>query len=126
MLFWIIQIIIMSIIFIFLIHHLITFFKSTLTIPKIKDLVNTSSKYENIYNIISNKENSKINNNFDDKFDDKSVNYIFNEKDLLQTTTSIDDLKNNNTSTSIHELTYSNSNNMKNELKDFLKKQLNN
>ena len=77
MLFWIIQIIIMSIIFIFLIHHLITFFKSTLTIPKIKDLVNTSSKYENIYNIISNKENSKINNNFDDKFDDKSVNYIF-------------------------------------------------
>ena len=126
MLIWSIQTIILSIILIFLVHHLIVFFKNTLTIPKIKDLVNTSSKYENIYNIISNKENSKINNNFDDKFDDKSVNYIFNEKDLLQTTTSIDDLKNNNTSTSIHELTYSNSNNMKNELKDFLKKQLNN
>ncbi len=56
MLFWVIQITVISIIFIFLIHHLINFFKSTLTVPKIKDLVNTSSqKYEEMMHIISNK-----------------------------------------------------------------------
>lgn len=45
---------IISIILIILVHHLIHFFKSTLTVPKIKDLVNTSTqKYENIYNIIN-------------------------------------------------------------------------
>jgi len=43
---------------IFLVHHLLLFFKSTLTVPKIKDLVNApQKKYENIYNILS-KDNS--------------------------------------------------------------------
>jgi hypothetical protein len=55
MLSWIIQITIVSIILIFLVHHLINFFKSTLTVPKIKDLVNSpTQKYENMYNIIKN------------------------------------------------------------------------
>jgi hypothetical protein len=59
MLSWVIQITIISFILIFLVHHLIFFFKSTLTVPKIKDLVNTSSqKYENMYNIIRNKPNT--------------------------------------------------------------------
>ena len=54
MLSWVIQITVISIILIFLVHHLINFFKSTLTVPKIKDLVNTpTQKYENIYNIIN-------------------------------------------------------------------------
>jgi hypothetical protein len=54
MLLWIIQITLLSIILIFLVHYLIDFFKSTLTVPKIKDLVNNPShKYENMYNIIS-------------------------------------------------------------------------
>jgi hypothetical protein len=57
MLSWVIKITIISIILIFLIHHLINFFKSTLTVPKIKDLVNTPQKYENMYNII--KQSSK-------------------------------------------------------------------
>ena len=58
MLIWIIQVIIFSIILIFLVHHLILFFKSTLTVPKIKDLVNTSTqKYESMFNVISNKDN---------------------------------------------------------------------
>ena len=58
MLIWIIQAIIFSIILIFLVHHLILFFKSTLTVPKIKDLVNTSTqKYESMFNVISNKDN---------------------------------------------------------------------
>ena len=59
MLTWIIQISIISIIFIFLVHHLLMFFKSTLTVPKIKDLVNSpNQKYQNIYDTISHKTNS--------------------------------------------------------------------
>lgn len=55
MLFWTLQITIISIILIFLVHNLIGFFKSTLTVPKIKDLVNAPvQKYENIYNVLSN------------------------------------------------------------------------
>lgn len=54
MLFWIIQTTLISILFIFLVHHLIDFLKSTLTVPKVKDLVNNNSqKYENMYNIIN-------------------------------------------------------------------------
>jgi len=58
MLSWVIQITVISIILIFLVHHLINFFKSTLTVPKIKDLVNTPQKYENMYNIIEKKTNT--------------------------------------------------------------------
>jgi hypothetical protein len=54
MLYWTIKITIISIVFIFLVHHLISFFTSTLTVPKIKDIMTSSSqKYELIYNIIS-------------------------------------------------------------------------
>lgn len=57
MLFWTLQITIISIILIFLVHHLILFFKSTLTVPKVKDLVNApAQKYENIYNTISSRD----------------------------------------------------------------------
>jgi hypothetical protein len=59
MLTWIIQMTILSIVLIFLIHHLINFFKSTLTVPKIKDLVNTpAQKYENIYNVMNSLKHS--------------------------------------------------------------------
>jgi len=55
MLFWILQSMVLSIIFILLIHHLIHFFKTTLTIPKMKDLVNApTQKYDNMYTIIGN------------------------------------------------------------------------
>ena len=92
MLTWIIQISIISIIFIFLVHHLIMFFKTTLTIPKIKDLVNSPiQKYQNIYDTISHKSTS------------------YTDIDLLPTGDIVNE-----------------SSNMKNELKSFLKKQLNN
>lgn len=104
MLSWIIQITIISFVLIFLIHHLINFFKSTLTVPKIKDLVNTPvQKYENIYNII-NKSNQKNNMN------------IYKNNDY----TLIDLLPKSDDSVVKNEL------NMKNELKNFLKSQLNN
>lgn len=61
MLSWIVQITIISIVLIFLVHHLINFFKSTLTVPKIKDLVNTpTQKYENMYNIINQNNSNNL------------------------------------------------------------------
>lgn len=68
------------------------FFKETLTVPKIKDLVNSpNQKYQNIYDTISHKSSSYTN------IDLLPSEAIPNEK-----------------------------NNMKDELKSFLKKQLNN
>jgi hypothetical protein len=98
MLSWIIQITVISIVLIFLVHYLFNFFKSTLTVPKIKDLVNTpTQKYENMFNIIS-KNNSNTN-----LIDNLNTNYEYTIKDLLP----------------------KQENDMKSELKNFLKKQLN-
>ena len=76
MLTWIIQIIFISILFIFLVHHLILFLKNTLTTPKIKDLVTYSNKkYENIYSIINSSQStdiSKLNTNYANNFQDGS------------------------------------------------------
>jgi hypothetical protein len=97
MLSWIIQITIISIVLIFLVHHLINFFKSTLTVPKIKDLVNTpTQKYENMYNIIN--QHKSVNNNSE----------VNNEYTLIDLLPKKDEP------------------NMKSELKNFLKSQLHN
>ena len=103
MLSWIIQITIVSIILIFLVHHLINFFKSTLTVPKIKDLVNTpTQKYENMYNIIKQKSNTYKNEDY--------THEDYTHKDY----TLIDLLPKKEETT------------MKSELKNFLKNQLHN
>jgi hypothetical protein len=92
MLSWIIQITVISIILVFLVHHLINFFKATLTVPKIKDLVNApAQKYENMLNIIKNNSNANT----------------FNEYTIVDLLPKSDEPT------------------MKNELKSFLKKQLN-
>lgn len=106
MLYWSLKITIMSILLIFLVHYLINFFKSTLTIPKIKDLVNApSQKYENMYNIISQKNNDSDS---------------YTEIDLLP--------KMNIENANVNNANVNNMNveNMKNELKSFLKEQLQN
>jgi hypothetical protein len=96
MLYWVIQITIISFVLIFLVHHLINFFKSTLTVPKIKDLVNApTQKYENMYNIINNKS-SYMNSNLENEY---SLIDLLPKKEET---------------------------NMKDELKFFLKSQLNN
>jgi hypothetical protein len=106
---WVIQITIISIILIFLVHHLINFFKSTLTVPKIKDLVNTPiQKYENMYNIIKKNSNTSIN---------------------MDTSINMENYTNTNTSTNeeytlIDLLPKKEEPTMKNELKNFLKKQM--
>ena len=105
MLSWILQITIISIVLIFLVHYLFNFFKSTLTVPKIKDLVNTSTqKYENMFNVIS-KSNS----------DD-----ILNTNTNTNTNTNI----NINSEYSLTDLLPKPENDMKSELKNFLKKQM--
>jgi hypothetical protein len=114
---WIIQITIISIILIFLVHHLINFFKSVLTVPKIKDLVNTpNEKYKNIYDTISHNKYRDYEYENDDendkKFNINKINYTL--EDILPP---------NMNTTSITNAT-AHSNNMKNELKNFIKKQL--
>ena len=104
MLSWIIQITIISIILIFLVHYLFNFFKETLTVPKIKDLVNVpNKKYENMYNIISkNNENTNSQNYTDiDLLPTQPEEKVEPKWDKSQDADS-----------------------MKNELKSFLKKQL--
>jgi len=108
MLFWSIKITLLSIILIFLVHYLINFFKSTLTVPKIKDLVNTpTQKYENMFNVMSlsgrqNTSNNTSNNiSSNNNISNNQVSYT--EIDLLPKPDEIS---------------------MKNELKSFLKKQM--
>jgi hypothetical protein len=109
MLSWVIQITVISIILIFLVHHLINFFKSTLTVPKIKDLVNTpTQKYENMYNIIQNNLKSNS-NNFQINQNSSEISSLNNDYTLIDLLPKQSDDKTS----------------MKNELKSFLKKQLN-
>jgi hypothetical protein len=113
MLAWIIQISIVSFIFIFLVHHLIGFFKTTLTVPKIKDLVNSpSQKYKNIFDTINTNlyTNSYTNLN-KENFNTENLN--------TNSYTSIDLLPSSDFNASPKDA-------MKDELKSFLKKQLNN
>ena len=59
MLSWAIQTTIISLVIIFLVHSIYTYLKETLTVPKVKDLVNKpNEKYEEIYKIINQNNNS--------------------------------------------------------------------
>ena len=108
MLSWILKITIISIVLIFLVHYLFNFFKSTLTVPKIKDLVNTpAQKYENMFNIISKSNSGPIlSANISASISENiNTNNEYTLTDLLpKQETTMD---------------------MKNELKNFLKKQMN-
>jgi len=105
MLSWILQITIISIVLIFLVHYLFNFFKSTLTVPKIKDLVNTpAQKYENMFSVISKSNSDTI---LSANISADTINNTANEYTLT------DLLPKQETKTD-----------MKNELKNFLKKQM--
>jgi len=55
MLLWLLKISFISIALILILHYLYLFFKMTLTVPKVKDLVyRPSAKYENLLNSINN------------------------------------------------------------------------
>ena len=94
MIYWTIKTIVISIIFIFLIHHLIEFFKNTLNVP--------TQKYEHILNMLSKNKNTNDNSN------------------------NIENLNNSiNLSTNINNLPVA-GDDMKSELKKFLKQQMTN
>jgi hypothetical protein len=108
MLLWTVQITVISIILIFLVHHIIGFLKNNLTVPKVKDLVNVpTQKYENMLKTIS---TSKL------KPDDYGGG---------ASGTSIDDLQNMSYMESLlPSKPKTDSKSMKNELKSFLKDKL--
>jgi hypothetical protein len=115
MLAWIIQISLISLIFIFLVHHLIGFFKTTLTVPKIRDLVNSpSQKYKNIFDTI----NTNMSMSTISLTDNNSNSNSYTAIDLLPSSSSSQTY----TSPSLDDST---KDMMKDELKSFLKKQLN-
>ena len=100
MLGWIIQTSIFSIAIIFLVHHIIYFLKNSLTVPKVKDLVSLpSKKYQDILNTIRNVEE---------------------ETSTLKNVDNIQEID----VTDIQSLPTEENHSMKNELKNFLKKQL--
>lgn len=105
---WIIKVSILSVTFIFLIHYLINFFKNNLTVPKIKDLVNVSNqKYDEMYNVIGkNYKNKEVLNTFNCSTNNDQIGYT--EFDLLPQPSTQDEGES-----------------MKDELKQFLKTQLN-
>ena len=60
----ILQWVIISLILIMLVHHLFSFFKNTLTVPKVKDLVNQPSQlYKEIEETLIASDNNNNNNN---------------------------------------------------------------
>jgi len=111
MLFWTVQTIIISIIFIFLVHHLITYFKQILTVPRTKDLVNSPiQKYNDMFKIISNGDTSPS----------SSSSSPINVSDYLPK-----NIEDTLLPPQVPVVTNETKTSMKNELKSFLKKQLN-
>lgn len=90
MIFWIIQWSLLSLIFIFLLHHLYSFFIDTLTIPKVKDLVNKpQDRYNEMFTVIQNNnkskniqqvENSDIKQSSDDTMHNELLDFLNNIK----------------------------------------------
>ena len=119
MLFWILQSMILSIIFILVVHHLIHFFKTTLTIPKMKDLVNApTQKYDNMYNIIANSQSSTLSSSSISEVSPISLSDVASFLPSSSTDTSSSFLP------SSSNFSNASSFGMKNELKHFLKTQL--
>ena len=108
---WAIKISILSVVFIFLVHYLINFFKNNLTVPKIKDLVNVSAqKYDNMYSVIGNQPppHQLFGNEYNTSKKEAPEELGYTDFDLLPQPNSSEETES-----------------MKDELKLFLKTQLN-
>ena len=118
MLFWIIKIIIFSIIFIFLIHNVINFLSETLTISKTKDMIQiTNDNYKNIYEVLS--RESKENVSQTKLYQEKLYQENISEENISQENiTMIDSLPN--------VISFNEQDDMKNQLSNYLREQLNN
>jgi len=95
---WTIQITLICILIVFLVHHIIHFLKETLTVPKIKDLVNVPhQRYKKMYETIHSQQQER--------------NPSINQNDLINP---------NNPSNNPSKV----KEDMKNELKQFMKMQV--
>jgi hypothetical protein len=118
MLGWIIQVTIVSIILILLVHHLINYFKTTFTVPKIKDLVNEpTQKYQEMYDIINNSNHSN-HSNHNNHNNTKKSDEISNDDCTFIDSLPSDELMEEEPVKSDEVV------DMKNELKNFLKSQI--
>ena len=115
MLYWIVQITVVSVVFILVVHNIFHFLKNTLTVPKAKDLVDVHmEKYKHIY--------ATLNEN------DTNFDYLQQTNDNSHSgTTNIDDIPimtQDSENKGFGQLLTPNENkNMKDELKNFMKKQ---
>lgn len=76
---WVIQMSVLSLILIILVHYLFTFFKTNLTIPKVKDLVNKPQKqYEALFDTMkeSNIKQQPITTDTSENMKDELKNYL--------------------------------------------------
>lgn len=114
MLYWSIQVLIISIVFILIVDNIFHFLRDTLTIPKIKDLVNVPTKqYEDIYKVI-NTSNQNIDVYTPTASNTRGVTSI----DMIPTL-------DQQPKTTLESVEKNNSQRMKNELKNFMKSHLN-
>ena len=111
---WTIKASIISVVFIFLIHNIYGFFKNTLTVPKTKDLVNSPTKqYEHIFQTLNRNASLPASSSSSDAY-----SMLPSDIDIQSATV--------NPYTTPSEPKPTNSGaSMKNELKKYLKKQLN-
>jgi hypothetical protein len=106
---------------VFLVHHIIHFLKETLTVPKIKDLVNVPhERYRKMYETMNSNNKDKnneepINNQTINKNNQPINNQPINNQ-LINNQLINNQLINNQTNTLVKE-------DMKNELKQFMKMQ---
>ena len=117
MIYLIIKTTILSIFFIFIVHNIIFYFKDNLTIPKTKDLIMiTEKKYDDIHKTLNLLTN--LNNTTNKSYINETtlINELPKPSLIGNMYESIDEINNNQNNSK-----YSSTNNMKDELKFFIK-----
>ena len=105
---WIIKVTMVSLLFIFLLHYLYSFFKTTLTSPKLKDLVNKpQEKYNTIYNSLKSTGDggtihTREDNNTNSSVMKDELKRYLKELNFSDTNNSNSNSNSNNNSTQIH------------------------
>jgi hypothetical protein len=116
---WIIKVTMISLLLIFLLHYLYSFFKTTLTSPKLKDLVNKpQEKYNTIYNSLKSAGDGGVQNLGEDSNNPNSNSMSISNppsmKDELKKYLKELNVSSNNSSNSSNSRNNSNSNNSSN------------
>jgi hypothetical protein len=121
MIYLIIKTTILSIFFIFIVHNIIFYFKDNLTIPKTKDLIMiTEKKYDDIHKTLNLLTNFNNNNTTNKSYINETtlINELPKPSLIGNMYESIDEINNNHNNNNSE---YSSTNNMKDELKFFIK-----